>query len=105
LLIGNNPDPEKKQKIVTAEVSGLPAANSPAYTTLAAVRKTYEAQFGNKTKEGIIFLASNKHPAVHLKQIGGSLFFDNHHYGSYSSIKNLNADSCWEIHPVTVIIF
>lgn len=105
LLVGSKPESDKKQKIITAEVSGLPDPSSPAYAALAAVRKIYETQFGNKTTEGLVFFSDAKHPAVHLQHISGSLFFDNHHYSSHSSIKNLKADSCWEIHPVTGLVF
>lgn len=105
LIIGSSKSLEKEQPLLTAEISGLPDSASEYFAVLAEARNTLIDYFGDNSKKEMVFVASEKHPPIHLDFICGSLFFDNHHYGGHSKISNYKVFSAWEIHPVTKIKF
>jgi hypothetical protein len=105
LIIGSSKSPDKEQSFFTAEISGLPDSSSEYFSLLSAARNTVQDYFGEDAQKEIIFVASKKHPPIHLDYICGSLFFDNHHYGGHSKIENYKVCSAWEIHPVTKVKF
>jgi hypothetical protein len=105
LILGSSKKIDKDQLLFSAEISGLPDSSSQFFSTLAAVRNKFLSYFGNDVDKEIVFVASEKNPPIHLEYIGGSLFFDNHHYGGHSSVQGYKVCSAWEIHPVTSIGF
>jgi hypothetical protein len=105
LILAASKSLDKDQPFFSAEISGLPDSSSAFFATLAEVRNTFISYFGKDADKEYVFVASEKHPPIHLEYIKGSLFFDNHHYQGHSSVKGYKVCSAWEIHPVTAIRF
>lgn len=105
LILASSKKLEKDQPYFSAEISGLPDSTSQFFSTLSTVRNTFLSYFGDDANKEYVFVASEKHPPIHLLYIKGSLFFDNHHYGAHSSVKGFKVCSAWEIHPITAIKF
>ncbi|MBI3511137.1 MAG: hypothetical protein HY064_10775 [Bacteroidetes bacterium] len=105
LILGSKPETYVFQNYMTAEISGLPSTSSSSYTTLKTVRDIFKTQMGVAVSKELVYYATFKNPPIHLTYIGGSLFFDNHHYGQHSRVEEYQVCSSWEIHPVTTITF
>ena len=105
IILGSSHKLHKDQPYFSAEISGLHDPSSASYQTLKAVRAKFKAYFGDDINKEYVFVASEKHPPIHIDYISGSLFFDNHHYSGHSSVQGFKVCSAWEIHPVTSIVF
>ena len=105
VMLGGSKNADKGPHFFSAEITGLPDPSSPDYAQMLALRNQFKAYFGKDAEKETVFVASGKHPPIHLQYITGSLFFDNHHYSGHSSVQGYKSFSAWEIHPVSAIGF
>ena len=87
--LGNN--------FMNAEASGLPASNSPAYTTLNDVRSSI------KKAIGIQFLSQRGYTVFKIPKkvtVTGSLFFDADHAPGVVGFGKCKPNTSVEIHPI-----
>ena len=102
LIIGR--DPEKSEKYMTVEVSGLPPSDSPHFGDLNTARDAYFAFFG----DGLPGTSYDFYDPPIPVEITGSLFFDRSYAsGSRPGPQTLRPRMpvVWEIHPITSIVF
>jgi hypothetical protein len=101
LIIGR--DPEKSERYMTVEISGLPPTSSPAFQRLNEARDAYFEFFG----DGLPGPSYDFYDPPIPVEIEGSLFFDfSHATGSRPGPSQLRPRMpvVWEIHPITKIV-
>jgi len=99
LIVGRNPA-TPPEMYMTAEVSGLPHSNNPAFQKLSAARQSFKSFFGAHLP---LLAYDFYHPPIPLV-IEGSIFFDmTHATGQAPGPPSLKSrmPTIWEIHPVT----
>jgi hypothetical protein len=102
LIVGRDPK-AGQETYMTMEVSGLPAAGSPAFGALNTARTAYKKFFGAKNLPGAGYHFYQ--PPIPA-QIDGSLFFDaTHSTGQAPGPPSLKSrmPTIWEVHPITNI--
>ena len=101
LIMGRDPN-ANPEMYMTAEVSGLPPSNSPAFSKMNAARTSFKNYFGaHLPGAGYDYYD----PPIPIK-IEGSLFFDmTHAKGQHPGPQSLKSriPTIWEVHPVTSI--
>ena len=103
LIIGGDPQ-STPEMYMTAELSGLPPASSPAFAKLNTARTAYKKYFGEDLP-GMTYDFYT--PPIPVK-VKGSLFFDiGHATGSRPGPASLKSrmPTVWEVHPITSIEF
>jgi len=103
LILGRDPDAEDEELYMTAEISGLPPANSASFAKLNAARNAYKSFFPQLPGAKYHFYR----PPVAVR-IEGALFWDAKHVtGGRPGPQDLrpNMPTIWEIHPVSKITF
>jgi hypothetical protein len=102
LIVGR--DPNKAEKYMTVEISGLPPNNSPHFNDLSGARDSYFEFFGDGLPGTSYDFYDPPIPVV----IEGSLFFDmSHAHGGRPGPNKLRPKMpvVWEIHPIRKIEF
>jgi hypothetical protein len=101
LIMGRDPN-ATPEVYMTAEVSGLPPNNFPAFPEMNAARTSFKNYFGDHLPgAGYDYYD----PPIPIK-IEGSLFFDmTHARGQHPGPQSLKSriPTIWEVHPVTSI--
>jgi hypothetical protein len=97
VIIGTDPAGGSKT-FFNAEVSGLPPASSPAFSSLKKVRQSLAGLLGNALPTGTGYNTLNTPVAV---MIEGSLFFDVDHAAGVVGPTGMRPQTAWEVHPIT----
>jgi hypothetical protein len=103
LIIGRDVT-QTPEMYMTAEVSGLPAATSPAFGPLSAARNSYKTTFAGK----LPLLSYDFYDPPIPVTLSGSVFFDmTHAIGQRPGPPSLKSrmPTIWEVHPITAITF
>lgn len=103
MIIGRAPGADPAV-YMTAELSGLPPANSAAFAKLKAARDAFKNYFGSSVPGGNYDFYTPPIPV----SIEGSLFFDmSHATGNAPGPASLRPKMpvIWEVHPITRIVF
>jgi len=103
LIIGRGVN-QTPELYMTAEISGLPPASSPAFGPLSEARSSYKNEFAGKLP---LFSYDFYDPPIPVT-IVGSLFFDmSHATGQRPGPPSLKSrmPTIWEIHPITAVTF
>ncbi|TSE13524.1 hypothetical protein C1D09_003350 [Mesorhizobium intechi] len=104
LMIGRDPAAGGEAVYMTAEVSGLPTADSTSFAQLEAARDAFKSFFGAKLPGPSYDFYD---PPIPI-EISGSLFFDMSHasgQGPGPETLRQHIPTIWEIHPISSIIF
>jgi hypothetical protein len=107
LILGRNPT-ASPEMYMTMELSGLPPANSAAFTQLNAARDAFKKFFNDHAGGHLPRLAYDYYDPPIPVTIEGSLFFDvTHASGSRPGPKSLKSRMpvIWEVHPITKMVF
>jgi hypothetical protein len=104
LIIGRDAAAAGRAVYMTAEISGLPAANSGSLARLKAARDAFTGFFGSNLP-GLSYDFYD--PPIPI-QVQGSLFFDMSHVsgqGPGPQTLRRNIPTIWELHPISRIVF
>ena len=97
VILGSDPS-GTTQTFFNGEVSGLPLASSPDFSTLLRVRKSLAKILGKDLPTGSGY---NKYDPPLPVTVEGSLFFDVDHAAGVVGPTGMRPQTAWEIHPIT----
>jgi hypothetical protein len=98
VIIGDKP--KNLQRLINAEVAGLPASSAKDYNALLAARQQLIDIFPNVKLSSSYYIP----PAPIPVTVKGSVYFDGDHNPNTIGAPGTKPQTVWEIHPVTSIV-